>query len=92
MQGWQETPEYAHVGDVLAAARSAAEERMAARLPLPRLVECVQGTSQARFLIARLNPSKTQDNNDGADVGTLVYTDDVSFATFYEQLRQLTVS
>lgn len=92
MQGCLEDEAYAHVGEVLAAAAAAAESRRAMRNPLPRLVRCDQGTSQARFLIARLNPSMTQENSNHAEAGTVVYTDDVSFAAFYDQLRSLAVN
>lgn len=91
LQGFLEDESYAHVAATIAAANDQAAALMAARSPLPRLVRADQGTSQARFLLARLNPSKTQANSEGAEVGTLVYTDDVPFDAFYDQLRRLTV-
>jgi protein transport protein SEC23 len=83
---------YAHIKEVLDAAHAYAETLLASRNPLPRLVVCDQGTSQARFLLARLNPSQTQENTDGQDVGSVIFTDDVSYDVFMDQLRKLTVN
>lgn len=38
------------------------------RLPVPRVVECDQHGSQARFLLAKLNPSATHNNNNNSQV------------------------
>lgn len=67
----------------------------AMRNPLPRLVICDQGTSQARFLLVRLNPSKTHETHSdvNAEAGDqIVYTDDVPYDVFVTQLRKLIVS
>ncbi|KAK3015422.1 hypothetical protein RJ639_006540 [Escallonia herrerae] len=50
------------------------------RFPVPRLVICDQHGSQARFLLAKLNPSATY-NSDAPPVpgGDVIFTDDVSF-------------
>jgi protein transport protein SEC23 len=91
MQGLLEDPDYEHVKEGYEAAHEYANRLVASRLPQPRLVVCDQGTSQARFLLARLNPSQTQQNTDGQDVGSVIFTDDVSFDVFMEQLRKLIV-
>eukprot|EP00892_Ulva_mutabilis_P000729 jgi/Ulvmu1/10657/UM066_0038.1 len=91
-QGLLEDPSYAHVRDTIAAAHGYAESLIEARQPRPRRVVCDQGTSQARFLLARLNPSQTQMNTDGQAVGAVIFTDDVPFDVFMEQLRGLIVA
>uniref|UniRef100_A0A803MZV8 Protein transport protein SEC23 n=1 Tax=Chenopodium quinoa TaxID=63459 RepID=A0A803MZV8_CHEQI len=62
------------------------------RFPVPRLVICDQHGSQARFLLAKLNPSATY--NSGASMapgGDLIFTDDVSFEVFLDHLQRLAV-
>lgn len=39
-----------------------AEAILKQRFPVPRLVDCDQNGSQARFLLAKLNPSATYNN------------------------------
>ena len=60
------------------------------RFPVPRLVECAQHGSQARFLTAKLNPSNThaQTTTNSLEV---IMTDDVSLAVFTEHLKRLAV-
>ena len=91
MQGLLLDPDYEHVKEGYEAAHDYAKTLVATRLPQPRLVVCDQGTSQARFLLSRLNPSQTQSNTDGQDVGAVIFTDDVSYEVFMEQLRKLIV-
>jgi hypothetical protein len=92
LQGVLEDPRYEHVAETVALVGAVADKLMASRLPLPRLVRCNQGTSQARFLLARLNPSKTHGNSGHAEVGSVIFTEDVSFDVFMAQLKQLTVT
>jgi protein transport protein SEC23 len=64
------------------------------RCPTPRLVECNQGGSQARFLLAKLNPSATH-NTDlgyGQSGGEIIFTDDISMNVFVDHLAKLAVS
>ncbi|KAH0925616.1 hypothetical protein HID58_017872, partial [Brassica napus] len=60
--------------------------------PMPRLVVCDQHGSQARFLLAKLNPSASYNNasemNSGSDV---IFTDDASLEVFYQHLQKLAV-
>ncbi|RRT48649.1 hypothetical protein B296_00039486 [Ensete ventricosum] len=63
------------------------------RFPVPRLVICDQHGSQARFLLAKLNPSATYNSAPhevvpGSDV---ILTDDVSLQVFCEHLQRLAV-
>ncbi|GJU40832.1 protein transport protein Sec23 [Tanacetum coccineum] len=54
-----------------------AEQLVSQRIPVPKLVKCEQHISQARFLLAKLNPSATHKSSyvDGSEVRM---TDDVS--------------
>lgn len=62
------------------------------RFPVPRLVVCDQHGSQARFLLAKLNPSVTYNSdNAAASGGDVIFTDDVSFDVFMDHLQRLLV-
>jgi len=64
------------------------------RYPVPRIIETDQHKSQARFLLAKLNPAVTQANANtgyGAQANELVYTDDVSLQVFLDHLSKLAV-
>jgi protein transport protein SEC23 len=56
-------------------------------------VDCDQGGSQARFLLARLNPSATYNSAQyaGAGGGDIIFTDDVSLSVFVSHLSKLAV-
>lgn len=74
-----------------------ASELMASRFPLPRYVVCdnvsSKGSSQARFLLSRVNPSQTYSSTYGdPNAQPPVLSEDVSFAVFEEHLKKLTVS
>ena len=60
------------------------------RFPVPRLVICDQNGSQARFLLAKLNPSSTYQNASGMS-SEVIMTDDVSLNVFTDHLRKLAV-
>jgi protein transport protein SEC23 len=89
-QGYHEQPEHAAFRDLLEAPQLDAQLIMDARFPVPRYIVCDQHKSEARFLMARLNPSSTH-NNEGTG-GTLVYTDDVSLRVFMQSLIQLSTA
>ncbi|KAL2343489.1 hypothetical protein Fmac_004774 [Flemingia macrophylla] len=62
------------------------------RFPVPRLVVCDQHGSQARFLLAKLNPSATYNNAHEMAAGSdVIFTDDVSLQVFFEHLQRLAV-
>lgn len=67
-----------------------AEQLVSERMPLPKLIKCDQHSSQARFLLAKLNPSVTQ-NSTYAEGSEIILTDDVSLQVFIEHLQQLAV-
>lgn len=70
-----------------------ANDLMMSRFPLPRYVVCDQGSSQARFLLSRVNPSITHNTAQYYnDMAPAILSDDVSYAVFEEHLRRLTVS
>ena len=88
---YQDQPEHTAFKELLAAPKADAERILSTRFPVPRLVDCDQHGSQARFLLAKLNPSATY--NSGASMGgtTDLYTDDVSLQVFMDHLRKLAV-
>jgi len=62
---------------------------------VPRFIVCDQHKSQARFLMARVNPSVTHNNvtqtaSDGKSMPVL--TDDVSLEVFLEHLMKYAVA
>lgn len=63
---------------------------------MPRYIDTEQGGSQARFLLCKVNPSQTHNNQSwgmsGGDGGAPVLTDDVSLQVFMEHLKKLSVS
>lgn len=88
-QGYHEQEEHIAFRNLLEAPQSDAQMIMDARFPVPRYIVCDQHKSEARFLMAKLNPSVTP-NTDGG-VGAQVFTDDVSLRVFMEHLMKLAV-
>lgn len=80
-QGYQDLPEHAAFRTLLQAPRDDAASIMEHRFPVPRYIVCDQHKSQARFLMAKLNPSVTHNNADATGVAP-VFTDDVSYGVF----------
>ena len=89
-QGYQEREEHQAFRDLLAAPKEEAIQLMESRFPVPRYVVCDQHKSQARFLLAKVNPSVTHNNMDGSGTAP-VFTDDVSYHVFMESLLLLAV-
>jgi len=91
--GYAEQPEHAAFAALLAAPKADAAALTAGRFPKPRIVDCDQGGSQARFLLARLNPSATYNSAQyaGAGGGDIIFTDDVSLSVFVSHLSKLAV-
>ena len=79
--------------DLLQAPQLDAEDIMASRFPYPRFRDTVQGDSQSRFLLSKLNPSVTyNDVNSGTAGGSVaLLSDDVSLSVFVEALKKLAV-
>lgn len=87
--GYHKDPQHENFRKLLEAPIEDAESLLSERNPLPRLVVCDQHGSQARFLLAKLNPSITHNTNQqGSEV---IFTDDVSLQVFTEHLQRLAV-
>ncbi|MED6163149.1 hypothetical protein PIB30_077112 [Stylosanthes scabra] len=67
-----------------------AQQLVMERVPVPKFIRCDQHSSQARFLLAKLNPSVTQNSTytEGSDI---VFTDDLSLQVFLDHLQVLAV-
>jgi protein transport protein SEC23 len=62
------------------------------RFPTPRFTDCDQNGSQARFLLAKLNPSATYTTTAGSALSSeIIMTDDVSLQVFTDHLKKLAV-
>lgn len=66
------------------------------RFPAPKFVQAVEGGSQARFLMARVNPSRTHQNDthiqNGQNVSSIVLTEDASLKVFMQALIRYAVA
>ncbi len=82
-QGLHKTPEYKQLEVMMSQPIEDAKELLVDRFPVPRYIVCDQNTSQARFLLARLNPSS------GTGQGQAIFTDDVSMQVFMDSLKKL---
>ncbi|RZC73981.1 hypothetical protein C5167_049461 [Papaver somniferum] len=77
---------------LLKAPHDDADATIKERFPVPRLVVCDQHGSQARFLLAKLNPSATYNSTaNPLPGGYVIFTDDVSFEVFLDHLQRLVV-
>nr|BAJ95802.1 predicted protein [Hordeum vulgare subsp. vulgare] len=88
--GYHKDPNHENLRKLLEAPEVDAEALLADRFPVPKLIKCDQHGSQARFLLARLNPSVTQKSqlSEGSEV---IFTDDVCLQVFIEHLQELAV-
>ncbi|XP_010269071.1 PREDICTED: protein transport protein SEC23-like [Nelumbo nucifera] len=90
--GYQNQPEHRAFAQLLQAPHDDAQMIIQDRFPIPRLVVCDQHGSQARFLLAKLNPSTTYNSaHDIAPGSDVIFTDDVSLQVFIEHLQRLAV-
>jgi protein transport protein SEC23 len=78
-------PEYDYFAELLKAPKADAENTMKGRFPFPRFIECIEGGSQSRFLMAKLNPSITQNT-----VRSATQCDAMLCCTFYVVQRYVT--
>ncbi|XP_077248064.1 sec23/Sec24 protein transport family protein [Tasmannia lanceolata] len=88
--GYDRDPSHENLRKLLEAPEIDAEALVDERIPVPKLIKCDQHGSQARFLLAKLNPSVTQKSQyaEGSDV---IFTDDISLQLFIEHLQALAV-
>jgi len=90
--GYHNQPEHQAFAQLLQAPHDDAQAIIKERFPVPRLVVCDQHGSQARFLLAKLNPSATYNSaNEAPPGGDIIFTDDVSLQVFVEHLQRLAV-
>ncbi|XP_043709542.1 protein transport protein SEC23-like [Telopea speciosissima] len=90
--GYQNQPEHQAFAQLLQAPHDDSQMIIRDRFPVPRLVVCDQHGSQARFLLARLNPSATYNSAHEVAAGSdVIFTDDVSLQVFFEHLQRLAV-
>ncbi|XP_021931409.1 protein transport protein Sec23A-like isoform X2 [Zootermopsis nevadensis] len=91
---YQDIPECENFVKLLQAPIENAQEILQTRFPLPCYIDTVQGSSQARFLLSKVNPSQTHQNvfEYERESGCPVLTDDVSLQVFMEHLKKLAVS
>ncbi|XVF41273.1 hypothetical protein PTKIN_Ptkin01aG0267500 [Pterospermum kingtungense] len=89
--GYHFQPEHQAFAQLLQAPRDDADAIIKERFPVPRLVICDQHGSQARFLLAKLNPSATYNSDGHRPGGDIIFTDDVSFEVFLDHLQRLAV-
>ena len=98
--GYHQQPGYEAFAQLLEAPINDANDLMMSRFPLPRYIVCDQGSSQARFLLSKVNPSLTHntsmgyygDQSGGGGAAAPVLTDDVSLQVFMEHLKKLAVN
>lgn len=86
-QGYQNQAEHENFRHLLQAPREDAQALMEDRFPVPRYIVCDQHKSQSRFILAKLNPSVSNNPNSTQQI----FTDDVSLKVFMESLMRLTV-
>uniref|UniRef100_A0A2P2M8G4 Protein transport protein SEC23 n=2 Tax=Rhizophora mucronata TaxID=61149 RepID=A0A2P2M8G4_RHIMU len=90
--GYQNQPEHQAFAQLLQAPHNDATMIIQDRFPVPRVVVCDQHGSQARFLLAKLNPSAAYNNAHEMSTGSdVIFTDDVSLQVFFEHLQRLAV-
>ncbi|KAL0924373.1 hypothetical protein M5K25_005195 [Dendrobium thyrsiflorum] len=90
--GYQNQPEHQAFALLLQAPHDDAQMIIRDRFPAPRLVVCDQHGSQARFLLAKLNPSATYNSaHEVAPGSDIIFTDDASLQVFCEHLQRLAV-
>ncbi|KAL6661650.1 hypothetical protein ACP70R_001034 [Stipagrostis hirtigluma subsp. patula] len=90
--GYQDQEGHEAFAQLLQAPQEEADAIIKERFPVPRLVVCDQYGSQARFLLAKLNPSVTYNSdNPPPPGGDVLFTDDVSFQVFMDHLQRLAV-
>ncbi|XP_026406393.1 protein transport protein SEC23-like [Papaver somniferum] len=90
--GYQHQQEHEVFAQLLKAPHDDADATIKERFPVPRLVVCDQHGSQARFLLAKLNPSATYNSTaNPLPGGYVIFTDDVSFEVFLDHLQRLVV-
>ncbi|XP_031487481.1 protein transport protein SEC23 [Nymphaea colorata] len=89
--GYHKDPNHENLKKLLEAPVQDAEALLNDRIPVPKLINCDQHGSQARFLLAKLNPSVTHDTLHASNTSEVILTDDVSLQVFIDHLQKLAV-
>lgn len=90
--GFQNQSEHQAFANLLQLPQDDSDKILKERFPVARLVTCDQHGSQARFLLAKLNPSATYNSGMGPQSGReFIFTDDVSFQIYMEHLQKVAV-
>lgn len=84
---------YEHFKEFLEAPKKEAMAILIDRFPLPRFIDCDEGGSQARFLMAKLNPSSSYSSNPNQLYGGQhdVLTDDTNLQIFMDLIQRIVV-
>lgn len=90
-KGLHKTKNYPHLTQLLEVAEKNALKRVAGRNPTPRYVITHYNGSQARFLLAKVNPAPRDMSYHSSD-NVNILTDDVSMQKFIESLKKVVVS
>lgn len=83
--GYHLNPDYSNLKELLSLPQTDAQLLIDSRLPVPLYVECDQDSSQARFLIATLDPSTSKTSTSEK----LTLSEDCSLTTFQQDLFKL---
>eukprot|EP01114_Cavostelium_apophysatum_P003750 TRINITY_DN1387_c0_g2_i2.p1 TRINITY_DN1387_c0_g2~~TRINITY_DN1387_c0_g2_i2.p1 ORF type:complete len:752 (+),score=199.83 TRINITY_DN1387_c0_g2_i2:97-2352(+) len=91
--GYAEDPKHENFKQLLLAPKEDVQAILKKRFPLPRYIECDQGSSQARFLLATIDPVVTHTSmSQSSSSGEVIRTDDVSLKVFMDHLKKLAVT
>lgn len=91
--GYHTMEGYEHFKEFLEAPKREAMEILIDRFPLPRFIDCDEGGSQARFLMANLNPSTSYASNPNNMYGGQldVLTDDTNLQLFMDHVQKVII-
>lgn len=91
--GYHKDGKHRNFNLLLQAPKDDAAAVLSERFPYARYIECNQKSSQARFLLAKLNPSVNHHSEGVVVAGSdFIFTDDVSYGVFVTHLRTLAVA
>jgi len=91
--GYHQDPKHENFRNLLQAPKDDAAAILDERFPYARYIESDQNGSQARFLLAKLNPSVNHHSaGDSFTAENFIFTDDVSLQVFMEHLKKLAVT
>ena len=85
---YHKDPNHENLRKLLEAPEIDAEQLVAEQVPTPKLIKCDQHSNQARFLLAKLNPSVTHNSTYTQD-SMVIHTDDLSLQDFIDHLQTL---